>query len=272
MRRTVSLTSLLSFVVLAVTSVILYIEPHGRVAYWADWHLWGLSKEQWGDVHLTVGVLFLVCGLLHVWLNWKPMISYMKNASRQIVVFTRPMVYAVVITVFVVGGTLLHVPPMQQLVDLGAWFKDQATATYGNPPYGHAELSPLKKFCGYMGFDLEEAMAALKSAGIAHKVAPETTLLEMAEANGRTPQEIYDAIRTALAADPFAAMPATPPEGTGKMTLADLCRTFGLPLDKAVEKLAAAGVDAGPETTLKQAASSAGMTPRDVYQALRQPQ
>ncbi|MFP7753178.1 DUF4405 domain-containing protein [Thermodesulfobacteriota bacterium B35] len=45
-RRITSMTMLVSFVLLSVTSIVLYIVPHGRVAYWADWHLWGLSKTQ----------------------------------------------------------------------------------------------------------------------------------------------------------------------------------------------------------------------------------
>lgn len=271
-RKTISLTSFLSFIILAVTSVVLYIQPHGRVAYWADWSLWGLSKTQWGDIHLTVGVLFLLCGIIHLWLNWKPVTAYMKNAARELVVFTRPMVYATLLTVFVTVGTLLHIPPMQQLMDLGTWFKDRATATYGNPPYGHAELSPLNKFCAYMGFDLQDAMQALKTKGFGNKVAPETPLLELAEANDATPQQVYEAIRGVLAPDPFAALPPSPPEGTGKMTLADICTSYGLPLDEALDRLSGASIKATPETTIKAMATASGKSPRDVYTILRNSQ
>jgi hypothetical protein len=37
LRKITSLTALLSFVLMLVTSIILYIVPQGRVAYWADW-------------------------------------------------------------------------------------------------------------------------------------------------------------------------------------------------------------------------------------------
>jgi len=43
-RKITSLTALVSFVLEVITSVILYIVPQGRVAYWADWHLWGLNN------------------------------------------------------------------------------------------------------------------------------------------------------------------------------------------------------------------------------------
>ncbi|RLB96386.1 MAG: hypothetical protein DRH90_24660 [Deltaproteobacteria bacterium] len=49
MKKITSLTSLISFLVLLLNSVVLYIVPHGRVANWADWRLWGLSKTDWGN-------------------------------------------------------------------------------------------------------------------------------------------------------------------------------------------------------------------------------
>ena len=60
LRKIASLTSFLSFIVTLVTSVILYIVPHVRVAYWGAWHFMGLSKGQCGDIHIPVGTLFIV--------------------------------------------------------------------------------------------------------------------------------------------------------------------------------------------------------------------
>ena len=269
LRKIASLTSLLSFIVTLITSVILYIVPQGRVAYWADWHFWGLSKEQWGDIHITVGTLFLVALLLHIWLNWKPLMTYMKNRAREMVVMTVPMIISVLITVFVTAGTLFHLPPMQQILDFGASIKDAATETYGNPPYGHAEQSPLGKFCGYLGFDVNEALAVLHKAGYPAEITAETEIREIARMHGVSPQQVYTDIRDALAKDPFEAMPATPPEGTGKLTLAEICAAFGLPVDEAVNRLKAKSIPAAPDMTLKVIGSQNGMNPHEVYQALR---
>lgn len=74
-RKATSLTVLLTFVLLVLTSVILYIVPHGRVAYWADWHLWGLTKTQWESFHINLGLLLLLAILLHIYLNWKVIVS-----------------------------------------------------------------------------------------------------------------------------------------------------------------------------------------------------
>ena len=63
---------LISFVLCILTSVTLFIVPHGRIAYWADWRLWGLSKTQWSDLHLNLGILLLLAGFFHIYYNWKP--------------------------------------------------------------------------------------------------------------------------------------------------------------------------------------------------------
>lgn len=269
LRKISSLTSLLSFVVTLVTSVILYVVPEGRVAFWADWHFWGLTKGQWGDIHVTVGTLFLVALLLHIWLNWKPLMAYMKNRAREMVVMTTPMIISVLITVFVTAGTLFGLPPMQQILDLSASVKGSAVTTYGNPPYGHAEQSPLRKFCGFLGFDVNEALAALHKAGYPATITAETEVKEIARLHGVSPQQVYNDIRAALTNDPFAAMPASPPEGTGKLTLADICSSYGLPVDEAVARLAAKSIAATPDMTLKTIGSTSGINPHEVYTALR---
>ncbi|MDP4856108.1 MAG: DUF4405 domain-containing protein, partial [Desulfobacterales bacterium] len=76
LRKIVSLTALLSSLLLLVTSIVLYIVPQGRVAYWADWRLLGLTKTEWTNIHVNFGLLFFVSALLHVYYNWKPIVSY----------------------------------------------------------------------------------------------------------------------------------------------------------------------------------------------------
>ncbi len=43
--------------------------------------------------------------------------------------------------------------------------KDDAAAFYGEPPYGHAELSFLKTFSKKVGLDLKTSVEQLKQAG-----------------------------------------------------------------------------------------------------------
>jgi len=87
-RQITSLTAFTSFVLMLITSLILYISPQGRVAYWADWRLLGLDKTQWSNLHINLGVLFLLAVFLHIYYNWKPILSYLKNKARELKIFT----------------------------------------------------------------------------------------------------------------------------------------------------------------------------------------
>jgi hypothetical protein len=127
---------LVSFVLLILTSIILYIEPQGRVAYWSDWRLWGLSKTQWGDLHLNLGALFLLAGIFHLVYNWKAITAYLKDKARQLRIFTANFNLAVAVTLFVAAGTLLDIPPMSTL-----WYPSGTTSPTG--PTGNTVSRPM---------------------------------------------------------------------------------------------------------------------------------
>jgi hypothetical protein len=67
---------------MVLTSIILYIVPQGRVAYWADWKLWGLTKTDWGNIHINLGLLFLIALFIHIYYNWKPLINYLVSIHK----------------------------------------------------------------------------------------------------------------------------------------------------------------------------------------------
>ena len=266
-RKTVSLTGFLSFALLLLTSAVLYYEPQGRVAYWADWRFMGLSKDQWDALHLSLGILFLLSGLVHIWYNWKSVTNYMRNRARELIVLTPPLVAALAVTLYFTFGALFALPGVQQLLDFSAWLKNGHVATYGNPPYGHAELSSLDEFAKNMGIDPGAALDALGTRGI--KAAPETPLKDIAKEAGKSPQEIYATIRAALGGDPFEALPIRPPEGTGLMNLAEICDSYGLPLATATERLRMAGVETDAGQPFRELAEKNGMNPKTLYDILR---
>jgi len=82
MKKITSLSLGISFLIMSYTGIFLFLAPHGKVAYWSDWHLWGLTKNQYGDLHTTSMVSFLILGGLHIYYNWKPITSYIKFSSN----------------------------------------------------------------------------------------------------------------------------------------------------------------------------------------------
>ncbi len=270
LRKIVSLTSLLAFVCTALSSVVLFIAPQGRVAYWSDWRLWGLGREQWSDLHITLGTLFLAALILHAYYNWGPILSYLRDRARRVTGLTPAFAVALGLCLVTVLGTLGGVPPFSSLLSLADHFKDRAARTYGEPPYGHAELSSLKTFASRVDLDLDEVLARLRAAGL-RLDGPQDTLLRIADANGLAPQDVYRAMlpeQGAAGAKP-AGLPADPPPGTGARTLADLCAAYGLNLPQTLRGLADQGIRAEAGRTVKEIASDNGVGPLDVYEALR---
>lgn len=269
-RRTVSLTAAIAFVVMLLTSIVLYIVPQGRVAYWADWRLMGLSKTQWGAIHINMGLLFLVALGLHVYYNWKPLTLYLKDRARQWKIFTPEFNCAAAVATLFIAGTLGGWPPLGTILSFQDDIKTAAARQYGEPPYGHAELSSLQAFTRKTGIDLEAAQAALAAAGF-RVAGPQQSLQEMAAANGVSPQTLYKAM---LKAKPKVesrsfTLPETPPPGTGNLSLADFSRQYGLDVDRLLHSLEAHGLEARAAMTIKAIAAANKRSPVAIYDLLR---
>lgn len=262
-RRATSLTALLSFLVTVLTSVILYIVPQGRVAYWADWSLWGLSKEQWGAIHINVGLLMLLAILLHIYYNWTPILTYLKNRAKQFTVLTTEFSVALFITVVSIIGTYAEIPPFSTIIAIGDSIKEDAARTYGEPPYGHAELSSLRGFAQKTQLDLDQAMQNLRAAGYAFD-GPEQTLQDIASRNKVAPQQIYTAMLPKNQADQ-QPLPLEPAPGTGNLTLQELCSRHGLDIQKLTATLQYEGITAEADMTIKAIGQKNSMSPVDVY-------
>jgi hypothetical protein len=269
-RKITSLTLLLAFFLLILTSLVLYVVPEGRVAYWSDWHWLGLSKTQWGDIHTNSGFLFLAAGLLHLVYNWKPVVSYLKNRAKQVQLLAPGMVVALLINVVFVAGTLFNLPPFSSILHFGHSFKEAAAVKYGEPPYGHAELSSLRLFAKRTNLDLDAMQAALTKAGI-HFTDADQTILAIAKANGQTPKAVYDAMQvTSISNTPSSTLPDQPFPGMGRMTLGELCSQYGLDQQQVLAAFSGKGISATPEQSLKEIAAAHGTDPHTLYALLHE--
>lgn len=195
-RKIISLTAMLSFMVLVMTGIVLFIQPHGRVAYWVDWRLWGLSKTKWDSIHIDAGILFFLAIVLHVYFNWRNIVSYLKDKTKHLRVFNSNFNIALVLTALVVCGTIAGTAPFRWMMDLNESIKESAVKTYGKPPYGHAELSSLKTLAFRMGLDLGKSIQGLKTAGINFE-GPNQRIVDIARLNGKTPKQVFEAMRQA---------------------------------------------------------------------------
>ena len=267
-----------SLIVLVFNSIVLYVVPEGRIANWADWHFWGLDKHDWSAQHTTVGFLFIFAALLHIYYNWKPILSYMKDKAKKLKVFTVASSIGLGLTVIFVVGTYLDVPPMSTIVEFSEQIKEGAAKKYGDPPYGQAQSSSLKGFTSRMGLDLDRSIDLLRDAGI--EVTEDKEMVQdIAKRSGNTPQQIYDIIK------PAGTLPATPgtdghgddgadkamnppKSGMGKKTITELCEEIGQDCDMIIAGLKQRGMTVDPEQKLKDLAAENGTGPMQIYETM----
>ena len=184
-----------SFLLIIATGTILYVTPKGRVAHWVDWQFLGLDKEQWGAVHITVGITFAIAGVVHLLINWKVFWGYLARTVASGRRTWREVAMAGAISAVVVIGTVWEWPPFEQILQLNACIKaDWDQTTNDILPYAHAEDSSLREFADRTGIGQEELAAALNAAGFTVSDM-EIPVGELAKRNSVSPSALFGAIR-----------------------------------------------------------------------------
>jgi len=259
MKKIVSLTLGLSFLIMSYTGVFLFLCPQGRIAYWSDWHMFGLSKTQYGELHATSFVIFMLFGMLHIYYNWKPIVSYMKDKSKKISFTKKEFLIALTINIVFVIGTLFMVEPFKVFLKMENNIKDSWIKEYGEPPYGHAEETKLKAFCRKLGIDLEYAKSVLVSQNIIFK--ENESLKTIAQNNSISPNRIYELIEQKTISKSNGV-----PDRLGRKTLQILSDMKKIDLNVAMKILSENGLnDIDSGSKIKNIADDLDILPVDVY-------
>jgi hypothetical protein len=277
------LTSLLSaagLLCMGFSGLIAYLMPQGRIAYWTDWHLWGLSKTQWGDIHIISSILFLVAAGFHLYFNWKHFLNYLKGKAAQMKGRKRELWIALAALILVVLAGIKPFPPLSWLLDLNGYLKASWVQSPAHePPFGHAEELKLVVFCKKVGIPPAEALALLKAKGM-QGAAKDSTVLEIARRNRISPMELYAIIQPLQKSARPAAKAGhrfTPQEveerfagsGIGNKTIAGIAQASGQDAAAIQRRLKAAGVVMGPQDTLKGSADKNGLaSPLELLKAM----
>ncbi len=109
----------LSFMILLVSGVILYVYPEGGGSgVMAEFG--GLTKPVWLNQHIIFGLVFTLFALYHLFfINWTPFLSYLKKKKNE--GWQRPaeLVATVILTSFIAIGTYAHIQPFPALLGTG---------------------------------------------------------------------------------------------------------------------------------------------------------
>ena len=188
-----------AFLLSAVTGIVLFIVPQGRIANWVDWRFVGMLKDEWANIHITFGLLFLIFGILHLYpYNWPIFKAYLAKRTAGRLDYRRPrkeFVVASVLSVLLVVGAAANLPPVSYLFDFNTWAKDAWVVSKDyEPPFGHAEELSLTSFAKKMNMDVDAAMTELRAKGLTFD-GPRQSIGEIAKANGASAMDVYMLIK-----------------------------------------------------------------------------
>ena len=177
-------TFLLTFAALlmVVSSVVLFVLPHGRIAFWNDFRIWGLSKEQWEAIHVTGGILLLLSSIVHLYFNWKMLMTHIARQKLA-------MLLAFLATGVFFIGSAAEVPPFSTVMDLSESAKTSWKAE--PPPVPHYEYRTLREISEQENTPLDTIVQKLEQAGI-KDVDADDSLKTNAFRNEMTPAKLYE--------------------------------------------------------------------------------
>lgn len=265
-RSFVSLYMTFSGIIVAVSGVILYIAPAGRIAKWTHISILGLEKDQWQSLHTIFTFILLIAAGFHIYYNWKPLVAYLRTRFQQKIIVRKEMWLASLVTLFIFALVLVNVPPFSSVMDLGEGIKDTWATAENEPPVPHAEEMTLAKLADAVKRSPEQLIASLAKNGIS--ASAEDQVKALAEKQNITPLELYHLMKL-KEADGAVEAPSYQGMGYGRMTLEEVCQKMGISPEDAIMRLQEAGVMAQKEGNLKSLASEYDKLPIDLVTIMK---
>jgi len=285
----------ISFLIVVVSGIVLYLTPTGRMARWTGWTLLGMDKWQWAAVHINTSLLLLILSAVHLYFNWRVFLRYFRTKMEEGIRLKRELALACVIGALFVAGTLWYIPPFGSVIDARENIKHSLDHSSSGARSGHgawqvagmarftsADETDLCKSAGEadvrldelarkMGLPLEDLLAELRNNGI--KVADGSESVEaVARRNDLVPAAIYEAAVWRYQRTRPDHDRAEGGKGYGRMTLAEFCAAQGLQTETAVAALVTLGVQATDRSSVRELSSALGTTPGKLLEIIRQAQ
>lgn len=265
------------FIVLFITGVILYIVPAGRVANWVHWTFLGLTKPQWGNIHILSGFVFLIAGIFHIYFNWKPLKKYFYSRAKQGINLKKEMVISTIATIVLVWAAIADLPPFSYVFEFGEFASDSwVTEEKYEAPIGHGELLALSSFTAKLKIDTAKAMEELEKNGV--KVGSSKDSLErIAKENDISPMEIYSMIQKFEPSPEEIVLEELTAEkvedilegkGVGRRNISWLTDEFKLEMEKAKRRLAKNKIEASEDESFHDIADRYNVSPMDIVKVI----
>lgn len=233
-RAFVSVLTGFSFVVMALTGLVLFFAPSCRIARDTSWVVWGHNKDQWTGVHVWFSIAFVVASVFHLYLNWAALTNYFKTKLKRGLAFRLEWIFALVICGILYAGTVGEVAPFSSLM---VW---KETFKHGAAGEGQGQ--------GWRGGRAQNLQGDNDQQSHSRQVQQQVGSCE----EGQTQ----------------AHGPVAGRGGMGRQTLRQFCSDGGIELSWALSRLRNEGFTARDTMTMREIADGAGVHPRELRTVL----
>ncbi len=259
-RSFTSLYIAISFVIMVITGIILFLAPPGRIAHWSYWSILGLTKTEWQNIHIIFTFLFIIAGSFHIYYNWKPLIHYLQNKKQNTSRIKRELILALFSSILIFILTLTNIPPLGTIIDFGEYLTESWENKNNTPPIPHAERLTLAEFSETVNISFNRINKKLTDANIVF--SDDLTLEQIAEKNNTTPNSIYSIIN---AIDSSKIPMMRTGSGYGRKTIEEICSDLNINVQEGLLKLEKKNIYADRTARLKDLANEYNMLPIDIY-------
>lgn len=259
-RGFISLYITLSFIIMAISGIILYFSPPGRVANWSYWRFLGLLKSQWQAIHTIFTFLFIVAAGFHLFFNWKPFIAYLKTKFESNIKLRKEFLLSIVVVVLIFVMTIYDFAPFKNVMSFGEELKASWSTEKTEPPIPHAEDLTVVEFAKTINMSVEEIKNSLSSKGIIIQ-DENITIKELASKNNISPNEIHTKLRSG---NKQQSQVTGEGRGYGRKTLAEISTENNINIDMVIKNLKTYGIEAEANEKLKDIAMRNNLLPVDV--------
>lgn len=194
----ISIGLLLSFIIMLISGIVLYIAPEGSLSRWIGWDILNLSKKQWENQHTIFSYLFILFSIFHVFkINWSYLISYFVVEKFKMINL-KEIIIAIVITILVFWGTLLSWSPFNFVIQFGNKISDSHAEKVEIPNIPDAEKLSLNDFAEEVfNISYSDLVSNLEKFNF-DKVDKNSTVLDFCKLNDITPEEFYISLKCEL--------------------------------------------------------------------------
>ncbi len=259
-----TITIVLSFLVLAVTGIVLYVTPPGRFANWSEWRFIGLTKDQWQSIHTIFAFTFIVIAAIHLYFNWRALIAYLRTRAQDSLKNGREMGMALVVVTTLAILTGYGIVPFSTIMDFGESLKNSWVEVKSEPPVPHAELLTVAQLAQRVQLEPQRLIENLTAAGIMASDTAEV-FADIAQRAGLSPQETY---QKAIGAERPKRAPISEGGGFGRKTIGQICEQYDVNVDEGVKRLAAIGIATTEDANVREVALAHGKTPIDIVKTI----